>query len=182
MAEYDWRRIRVLTVAGVILLVPAAAIAAWAIGPIWGSIADAENDEDLVTRFRALVAEKPAYRAALIDAQAKLRDQGAFYRDASAELASAELQNAVQNLVAQMGGQVRSSEIGAPRDAQGIETIDISLDFSLPQDRLASVLAAIDTQKPYLVVQGLDVRATDAGDRYSALDVELTVDGFREAP
>ena len=182
MAERDWRRIGVLMLAGLILLVPVAALALWAIGPIWGSVAEVENDADLVTRLRALVAEKPTYRTALVDAQAKLRDQGALYRDATAELASAELQNAVQNLVAQMGGQVRSSEIGAPQDAQGIETIDISLDFSLPQDRLASLLAAIDTQKPYLVVQGLDVRATDAGDRNSALDVELTVDGFREAP
>jgi len=97
-------------------------------------------------------------------------------------LASGELQNAAQNLIAQTGGQVRSSEIGAPQDQQGIETIAVSLDFSLPQDRLAPLLAAFDTQKPYLVVQGLDVRATDAGDRNSALDVQLTVEGFREAP
>jgi hypothetical protein len=182
MADLDWHRIQVLTLAGLILLVPVVAIAIWAIGPVWGSIVETENDADLATRFRTLVAERPAYRTALIDAQAKLRDQGELYRDASAELASADLQNAVQNLVAQAGGQTRSSEIGAPQDAHGIETIEVSLDFSLLQDRLAPLLAAIDAQKPYLIVQGLDVRATDAGDRNSALDVELTVDGFREAP
>ena len=182
MAQRDWHRMGVLGAAGLLLALPVVMLLVWLVGPVWGSLVQAQNDADLVRRFKTLTAEKPAYQAALLQAQQRLNGENALYHEASAELAGAQLQNAVQNLVAAAGGQMQSSEIGTPQTSQGIQTINVSLSFSLPQERLGGLLAALDTERPYLVVGSLDVRGTDAGDRHGALQVELQVDGFQEIP
>ena len=167
-----------LIVAGLIVLVPLSAILIWAITPIWCSIAEAENDAISIRHLQKLTAEKPVYRAELTRAEASLANAGVLYSDSSPELASAQLQNTLQGLVAQAGGQIQSSAIGTPQTAYGLEVLSVTVSLSLPLGQLAGFLTSIDAQKPYLVVQGIDVRSTDYGNQTGPLNVQLQVDGF----
>ncbi len=180
MKSFDWRRIRVLGIAGLIVLVPVSFIVAWAVAPIWNSIVQAEYDTELVHHYEMLAAEKPAYQAELAKAVANLANSGVLYNGSSTELASAQLQNTVQGLVAQAGGQVQSSAIGTPQTAHDMQILTVSLSLSLPPAQLAGFLSSLDAQKPYLVVQGIDLRSTDYGNQTGPLSVQLQVNGFSD--
>jgi hypothetical protein len=180
MTMTNWRKMLVLSIAGLIALMPILFILDWAIAPIWSSISQAEDDTALVGHLEMLVAEKPGYRAALAKANARLTSEGAFFGGSSAELASAQLQNSVQGLVAEVGGQIESSAIGVPQTSHGLQILTVSLSFSLAPNRLPGFLTSIDAQKPYLIIQSIDLRSTDDGNGIEPLDVQLQVNGFSD--
>lgn len=181
MTQIDWRRVRLLGVASLIVLVPAVLVAVWALGPIVMSLDEVSQDAVLVRHLTTLAAEKPGYLAALARAQAILGNQTLLFQGGAAELESAQLQNTVQGLISQAGGQLSSSAIDAPQTTHGLEALAVSVSFSLPQDQLAQLLSAIDTQAPYLIVQALDIHATDNGNGQALLNVQMQVGGFGSA-
>jgi hypothetical protein len=178
MTGIDWHRIRVLVFAGIFALLPLSAILISAVAPIGRSIAEAENDTISIHQFQKLALEKPLYRAEISRAEGDLSGAGVLYANSSPELASAQLQNTLQGLVAQAGGQIQSSAIGPPQTAHGLEVLSVSASLSLPANELASFLTSIETQKPYLVIDGLDVRSSDYGNQTGPLSIQLQVNGF----
>lgn len=174
----DWRSVRLLGIASLITLVPAVLAVSWALGPIVTSIRQAGEDSELVRHLRKMAAEKPAYHSALVRAQKIIANQAVLYHASSAELASAQLQSVLQGLVLQSGGRLSSSAIDAPQGSHGLQTLTVSLAFSLPPAHLAALLSALDTQKPFLVVQTLDVRAVSNGLGQGQLNVQMRVNAF----
>lgn len=182
MERIDWRRGRLLGIAGCLVLLPAVLVVIWALGPILESLNEASQDAVLVRHLTLLAAEKPAYQAALVRARASISGQAILFQGSSAELETAQLQNIVQGLIAQAGGQVSSSAIDAPQSAHGLQALSVSVVFSLPPAQLAPLLSGIDAQIPYVIVDALDIRAAGYAGGQGQLTVQMQVDGFGAAP
>ncbi|MCF3945776.1 type II secretion system protein GspM [Acidiphilium iwatense] len=175
------RKLALRGVAGLLVLVPATVIVILIADPISASLEQAANNANLARRYQKLVAERPLYRAALARARATLTGQGMLYAGSSAELAGARLQNTVQALVTENGGQILSSAIDPARSDHHLQVLTVSLACRFAARRLPRFLAALAVQKPFLVVRALDLRSTDMGTHTGPLDVQLQVEGFRDA-
>jgi hypothetical protein len=181
MAAIDLHRLRILAIAGILALVPVLIILIWAVAPIWSSIAEAENDTISTRQLQELAAEKPAYHAVLLQAEHSLVSSGVLYSESSPELASAQLQDTLQALVAQAGGQIQSTAIGTPQTAHGLEELSVTASLTLPPSQLASLLTSFEVQKPYLVIQSVDIRSSDYGEQSGLLSIQLQVNGYSNA-
>lgn len=182
MERIDWRRVQLLGIAGFLVLLPIMLVVIWALGPILGALNQASQDAVLVRRLTLLAAEKPAYQTALARARANISGQAVLFQGSSAELKTARLQNIVQGLITQAGGQVSSAAIDTPQSAHGLQALSVSVVFSLPPGQLAHLLSGIDAQIPYLTVNTLDIRAGGYAGDQGLLTVQMQVGGFGVAP
>ena len=180
MAAFEQRKLSVLAAFVLVVLAPTLLAATWAVQPIWQSLQKARSDTDLVRRLRATRAEEPVYRAALEQEQKAFTGQNVLFTDGSAELASARLQSILQELVMQVDGQMQSNSIASPETVQGLQELSVSLSFTLPAARLPDFFTLISTEKPFLIVQAVDLRSTDTGTGGGSLDVQMQVGGFTD--
>ena len=182
MERIDWRRIRLLGIAAFLVLLPVVLVVIWALEPILTSLDETAQDALLVRHLTLLAAEKPAYQAALARGRASVSNQAVLFQGSSAELESAQLQNIVQGLIAQAGGQVSSSAIDAPQTAHGLQALSVSVVFNLPPGQLAPLLSGIDAQRPYVNVDALDIHAPGYIGGQGLLTVQMQVGGFGALP
>jgi len=177
---YNWHRLRVLGIASCIIIGPLVSFLGWALIPIATALQQASSDTQTIQHLRNLAAEKPAYQAALTRAKTKITGSGALYTGSSAELASATLQNTLQDLVTQAGGQITSSAIEPPQTGHGLQTLSVSLTLTLPAGQLPLFLKNLDAQKPWIIADSLDIRSYGFGVITSDLNIQMQIKAFGE--
>jgi len=108
-----------------------------------------------------LSAPAPALRSAL-DAM-RSRDGRRFYlRNTAPNLAGAELQELVKAAIEGQGGRITTSQSPAPRDDAGFRQIVANVQFFATTPNLQRILLALETREPYLVVDNITIRPTNA--------------------
>lgn len=132
-------------------------------------------DETLATltqrmeTYRRVAAQAPEYKKAL--EAMRERDVRRFYlKNTAANLAGAELQELVRGAVEGNGGRISTSQNQAPREDGHFRQIGVNVQFFASTPNLQRILYAIETQRPYLVVENLTLRPLNA------------FRGFRPAP
>ena len=148
-----------LFVAGVV------AILAVLLGPVLllhrhydAAIADTTNRIDVMHR---VAAQAPELRRTL-DAMRE-RDGRRFYlKNTAPNLAGAELQEVVKAAVENNGGRITTSQNTAVRDDGRFKQIGVNVQFFATTPALQKILAALESQQPYLVVDNLTVRPLNA--------------------
>ena len=116
---------------------------------------------DKLTRYRRVAAQAPELRTAL-DA-VRTRDGRKFYlRNTATNLAAAELQELVKAAIENNGGRITTSQNTTARDDGRFKQVGVNVQFFATTPALQKILAAIETQQPYLVVDNIAVRPLNA--------------------
>jgi general secretion pathway protein M len=120
--------------------------------------------EDTANRlglYRRVAAQAPDLRAAL-DVM-KLKDGRRFFlRNTAPNLAGAELSDLVRAAIENNSGRITTSQSPAPREEGRFRQTFVTVQFFATTPSLAKILAALDTQLPYVVVDNLTVRPLNA--------------------
>ena len=116
---------------------------------------------DKLTRYRRVAAQAPELRTALDAVRA--RDGRKFYlRNTATNLAAAELQELVKAAIENNGGRITTSQNTTTRDDGRFKQVGVNVQFFATTPALQKILAAIETQQPYLVVDNIAVRPLNA--------------------
>jgi len=172
-----------------ILLVAVAAAWLVVIEPI--SNAFAAQDEEIAQSHQMLAAyeRRIALRPLIEKRLAELKQDDASAAGAipgvSAELAAANIQKIVKTIIEGQNGQIRSVQNLVPVTAAGFQRVEIQYELSLPMTRLKAAAYRLETNAPYLFLDGIDVRAPEnwQSGPYETdppnIDVRWTVRGYR---
>lgn len=116
---------------------------------------------DRVDRYRRIAAQAPEYRKAL-DAIREKDGRRFFLKNSAPNLAGAELQELVKAAIEGQGGRITTSQSPAPRDDAGFRQIVANVQFFATTPNLQRILLALETREPYLVVDNITIRPTNA--------------------
>jgi general secretion pathway protein M len=117
----------------------------------------------LIAGEQRQIAQGPAWRAALADMQTQTSQVAGLRTEASEALASAGLQNDVQQIVAQFGGQVLSVAPLPPVAVQAYQAIALQISLSIPAGSVGALLGRIETGQPYMFIKAASFQGTDSG-------------------
>ena len=111
--------------------------------------------------YRRVAAQAPELRLAL-DAMRAKDGRRFFLRNTAPNLAGAELQELVKSAIEGGGGRITTSQSPAPREDGGFRQIVASVQFFATVPNLQRILHAIETREPYLAVENVTIRPTNA--------------------
>ena len=128
-----------------------------------------EETSNRLELYRRVAAQAPDLRATLD--VIKQRDGRRFFlKNTAPNLAGAELSDLVRAAIENNNGRIATSQSPAPRDDGRFRQTFVTVQFFATTPALAKILAALDTQVPYVVVDNLTIRPLNA------------FRGFRPAP
>ena len=106
-------------------------------------------------------AQAPDLRAAL--EVMKQRDGRRFFlKNTAPNLAGAELSDLVRAAIENNNGRITTSQSPAPKEDVRFRQTFVTVQFFATTPALAKILAALDTQVPYVVVDNLTIRPLNA--------------------
>jgi hypothetical protein len=111
--------------------------------------------------YRRVAAQAPELRLAL-DAMRSKDGRRFFLKNTAPNLAGAELQELVKSAIEGGGGRITTSQSPAPREDGGFRQIIASVQFFATVPNLQRILHAIETREPYLAVENVTIRPTNA--------------------
>jgi general secretion pathway protein M len=114
--------------------------------------------QDLERRYMRIGAGRPALEAERDEVGRRLSPAGLYLEAASDSLVAAELQNRAKAAVEGSGGKLTSTQILAARDEGNFRRIGIRVQMTVTIEPLQNVLYTLESAKPYLFVDNLDVR------------------------
>ncbi len=148
-----------------LLLVAVTVVLAVLLGPIVlfhrhydVAIAETTNRLDL---FRRVAAQAPDLRAAL-EVMKQKDGRRFFLKNTAPNLAGAELSDLVRAAIENNSGRITTSQSPAPREDARFRQTFVTVQFFATTPALAKILAALDTQVPYVVVDNLTIRPLNA--------------------
>ncbi|MDQ6621758.1 MAG: type II secretion system protein GspM [Pseudomonadota bacterium] len=117
--------------------------------------------KDRLQRYRRVAAQAPEYRKAL-DAMRERDARRFLLKNTAPNLAGAELQELVRAAVEGNGGRITTSQNQPPKDEGRFRQIGVNLQFFATTQNLQKVLYALESQRPYLLIESLTVRPINA--------------------
>ncbi len=140
---------------------------------------------ELLARYRNLADSRALLRARLQVIQAEPSSQAGYLTGESETLVAAELQNLVRTTVERNGGKLESTQILAPVSEGAFRRVALRVRMSTDTDGLFRILYDLESNLPYLFLDGLDVASRERRSRRSisapeasALSVGYDVYGY----
>jgi hypothetical protein len=187
-----WRG-RILAAALVLLV--AAVLYLALVAPLWNLYGEQASAIDrrqmLLPRLNALAAGAPQLRARLAALRAAAHANTVTLNGTSDAIASAGLENRIDQLASSLGVSIGSTETLPPQEQGAYRRIGLRLTLSGPYEALIKLIAALETAVPPLVIENVQLRSTLItnpfggikavhGPTTSTLSAELDIYGFRE--
>jgi general secretion pathway protein M len=116
---------------------------------------------DRVTHLRRIAAQAPELRRAL-DAMKERDGRRFLLKNTAPNLAGAELQEIVKAAIESNGGRITTSQNTSPREDGRFKQIGVNVQFFATTPALQKLLAALESQQPYLLVDNITVRPLNA--------------------
>jgi hypothetical protein len=111
--------------------------------------------------YRRVAAQAPDLRAAL-DVMKQKEGRRFFLKNTAPNLAGAELSDLVRAGIENNNGRITTSQSPAPHEDGRFRQTFVTVQFFATTPALAKILAALDTQVPYVVVDNLTIRPLNA--------------------
>jgi len=144
-----------------------------------------DQSAERIARYQRLIESKPMLNKAFDDLRRQLTKSGQFIQGGSPELAAAELQTKVKQIVGRAGGKLVSTQNLGEAGEGGLRRIDIKVRMKGDVAALAKVLYELAQAKPRMEVREISVRSrrTVKGRRQNRvegyeLDVTFGVSGY----
>jgi len=146
--------------------------------------ADVAAKRERLARLYRVADRRAGLKAQLATLREAQADSGVFLDGATPALAAAGLQDRVSQLAGQAEGEVRSVQSLKPEPGDGVTRIAVKAQVTGDVRALHALLYALETGRPLVFVEGLEVRARlRRGESGLSLDRELTLNltlaGFR---
>lgn len=116
---------------------------------------------DHLDRYRRVAAQAPETKKALDALRAK-NGRRFFLKNTAPNLAGAELQDIVRAAIENNGGRITTVQIIAPKEDGRFRQIGVNVQLFATTPNLQKILYAIETQQPYLIIDGLTIRPLNA--------------------
>lgn len=116
---------------------------------------------DHLDRYRRVAGQAPETKKALEALRAK-NGRRFFLKNTAPNLAGAELQDIVRAAIENNGGRITTVQIIAPKEDGRFRQIGVNVQLFASTPNLQKILYAIETQQPYLIVDGLTIRPLNA--------------------
>lgn len=148
-----------------VALLVAVVLAAWSllvepmIAEYRNQSLSAEQNAALLQGYRRVSAGRDQVEAAGLRLRREPSSGGHFLKGDSVDLAAAELQNDVKELITANGGSLKSMTPIPSRDQENFAKVAIRVIMLGETETLQSVLHALESADPYLFVERLDVSA-----------------------
>lgn len=158
--------------------------------PLLAAHAESEREIAELTaktdRLAALAATREDLTRQKEALAARRQHGGLLLAGASEALAAAALQNTIKTAVARAGGELRSTQPLTTSEEKGFRRISVRALLSTDGEGLRILLHAIDSARPLLVVETLEVRgravSRQGGEpEEPQLDIRIDVTGFAAA-
>lgn len=136
-----------------------------------------EKKQDLafqLKRFNQVVSSKDAVLEKISDAREQFQAQGYFSTKKTESLASAELQKFLKKAISSANGQLTSTQVLPRKDEQTFTRIAVKVRMIGDMEALRSVLYEIETSKPLILVEQLDIRPSRGKRNRRTRKVEAT--------
>jgi general secretion pathway protein M len=148
---------------GLALLIPAVLVAG--IGWPWMQRIEAlereiTTGEDQLLRYRRLIATLPALRAELEQVRSNEAVKAFYYDAPTPQLAGAQLQREIQDMVKQAGARLVSAQVLPAKPEEQPPKVSIRTQIQGDTEALFEVLYRIEQARPFLFVDQLSVRST----------------------
>jgi general secretion pathway protein M len=142
------------------------------------------QSQELLHRYRAIAATRPALKRQM-DALQEAELAALYLEGASDALAAAALQEGVRALVAEVAGELHSTQILPATSEHGLRRIALRVQLGLDTAALQTLLHALETGRPLLFLDNLVLRArqgrarrTDVEADDPVLEVALDLYGY----
>ncbi len=143
------------------------------VSPVLAAYRNAEESlvetRDLVERYEGLALGKATHQGRLEELRVRQTGTGIYLSGATDALAAAELQKRIRDLVSHHGGQLRSIQNLPARTDGGFRGIAVRVQFSANLSSFHLLLYELESEKPLVFVDNLDVR-NRRGNRRAALE------------
>jgi len=106
--------------------------------------------------FRAQEAQRPVLAARLASLQEGAKSVPGLLTASSAELAQAQLQSDMKELIDKNGGSLLSAQLLPPTKVKGFDSVSIEYDVTIPLSNFSSLVYAVETHVPYYFVDSAD--------------------------
>ena len=116
---------------------------------------------DRLMRFRRVAAQAPELGKAL-EAVRERNGRRFFLKNTAPNLASAELSELVKAAIEGNGGRITTSQNVQPKDDERMRQVGANVQFFATTANLQKVLAALETQQPYVIVANITLRPVNA--------------------
>lgn len=116
---------------------------------------------DYLDRYRRIAAQAPETKKALDAVRAK-DSRRFFLKNTAPNLAGAELQDLVRAAIENNAGRITTVQIVAPKEDGRFRQIGVNVQLFATTPNLQKILYAIETQQPYLIIDGLTIRPLNA--------------------
>jgi general secretion pathway protein M len=120
-----------------------------------------EESTDRLMRYRRVAAQAPELTKAL-DAVRERNGRRFFLKNTAPNLASAELSELVKAAIEGNGGRITTSQNVQPKEDDRMRQVGANVQFFASTANLQKVLAALETQQPYVIVANITVRPVNA--------------------
>lgn len=140
---------------------------------LWISTGSADGSSvRLLQRYRQSIGDEPYW----VSLQQKLQSgqyADLFVEATNRDLGAAKLQQDIKAVAEANGGNVNSIQVLPPAKQHAQQRLGVRINFTIPVERLASVLAKYDHARPYLYLDNLTITAPEG--MTNAKPVQLTV-------
>ncbi|HEX4080118.1 MAG TPA: type II secretion system protein GspM [Rhizomicrobium sp.] len=106
--------------------------------------------------YRAQEAQRPVLDARLAALQEGAKSVPGLLTASSAELAQAQLQSNMKELIDKNGGSLLSAQLLPPTKVKGFDSVSIEYDVTIPLSNFSSLVYAVETHVPYYFVDSAD--------------------------
>ena len=164
-----------------ILAVLTFAIASVALGALAGS---RQDDLEQLAMLQARASEVPLLMRTLQSERLQGNSLASLVPGENEAAAQAALQREIKALVEQNGGEIQSSLVLPSEQTQGLSTIAVQYELSLPITKLRDLTYAIESHVPYFFVSNAtltppQVWPSDATSAAPRIDIRWTIGAYR---
>lgn len=115
--------------------------------------------EELIERFAQARDKKAAFETRIAELRSRQSQSGVFVAGETDAVAGADLQQRVKAAVDGAGGQLKSTQILPPQSVEGFERVGVRVAMVGTIESLFQLLYDLESGRPYLLVDNLDVKA-----------------------
>lgn len=149
------------TAAVLILVGVVAAMWLWVAEPLWRAYAEGKEAiseaGELLQRYERLAAARPTLEAE-VRASGQVGASDAYLAGETDGLAAAALQSRVASLMSASGAVLNSIQVLPAREEAGLRRVTLRVQMSAAIEPLVKILYALETEKPVLFVDNLDIQ------------------------
>jgi len=176
-----FRRYTALGLLGVLLIVAVLFISSL----YRSSFGEVDNLQNLLSRYEKIIQREPELRKKLDDMKQTNRTSRVLLTGANDALTGADLQERLKKLAASAGGILESTQMLSAEDEPPLQKITVRVQMSVNITALQRILYALETRRPYLFIENLDVKflgnkSKNPNARQPNLKLIMDVAGYRD--